>query len=292
MTDYNKIIELIKTKAPEVAASIVIIFLSWIASKVIMNVFSSFTKNQMRKAAHSGDKEKEKKVKTAMTMARSVARYIVNFILLIIILYRLGFGEVLGNALYTAGISSIIISFGVQNIIKDVFTGIILRFENQFSVGDYVKINGYVGTVRSIAMRVTYLDIKGKKVIIPNGDITEVVNYSTSNYSLFELKIPTPYEENTEKMINILKEILHQYYIDHKDIFIEEPAVTGIYEFEENSVVIYMSGKVTLMDQWPTERELRFLVKKKFDELGIKFPYPHVQLVNQDYQSQQQDNKS
>ncbi len=289
MIELNKVIEVIKEKAPEVAASIVIIVLSWIASKVIMNTFSKFTKNQMRKAAHSGDKEKEKRVKTAMTMARSVARYIVNFILLIIILYRLGFGEVLGNALYTAGISSIIISFGVQNIIKDVFTGIILRFENQFSVGDYVKINGYVGTVRSIAMRVTYLDIKGKKVIIPNGDITEVVNYSTSNYSLFELKIPTPYEENTEKMIGILKEILHQYYEDHKDIFIEEPAVTGIYEFAENSVVIYMSGKVTLMDQWPTERELRFLVKKKFDELDIKFPYPHMEIITRENEKLSQE---
>ena len=67
-----------------------------------------------------------------------------------------------------------------------------------------VKIGEYTGIVTAISMRVTYLDCLGKKVIIPNGKISEVVNFS-NDYSIFELTIPVAYNENLSEAISFSK---------------------------------------------------------------------------------------
>lgn len=168
-----------------------------------------------------------------------------------------------------------IVSFGAQSLIKDVITGILLLFEKQYSVGDYVKINEYEGFVTSIAMRVTYLDSKGKKIIIPNGQIETVINYS-NDYSLFELTIPTSYKDDTNKVIELLKTVVKNYYEENKGNFLSEPIVQGVSKLNDSSVDVYINGKVKPLSQWSIEREIRLLILNSMKENGFEIPFNQI----------------
>ncbi|MPM44913.1 Small-conductance mechanosensitive channel [bioreactor metagenome] len=211
-----------------------------------------------------------------MTLLRSIGRYLIYFILLALILYQLGFGNVLSNLLVTAGFGSLAISFGAQSIVKDMVTGFFMMFEKQYAVGDFVKIGDYEGTVTSIAMRVTYLqNFKGQRIIIPNGSITNVINYS-SEFSMAMVTIPTPYEADTLRLINLTEQVIKLYAQDNADVFLEQPQVQGISNLNTSSVDLLITAKVKPLTQWKTERELRLRIKECFDQNNISIPYQQI----------------
>ena len=162
----------------EAGFDLLIILIIFLIAKLCLNIVSKITKKTMDKAEKMEDKDKAQQLKTSMTVTHSLNRYVVYAIAIILILRVVGLGDKVSSALVAAGISGLIISLGAQSIVKDMFAGLFILFEKQYYVGDHVKIGTYEGTVISIALRVTYLDCDGNRVIIPNGDIRAVVNYS------------------------------------------------------------------------------------------------------------------
>ena len=81
-----------------------------------------------------------------------------------------------------AGIAGLAIGFGAQSLVKDVITGFFIILEDQFGVGDYVRLNTAEGTVVEIGLRTTKIKgTTGEQFIIPNGQITDVINFSINN---------------------------------------------------------------------------------------------------------------
>ncbi|MDD3924613.1 MAG: mechanosensitive ion channel family protein [Erysipelotrichaceae bacterium] len=260
---------------PIISAAFMIIIFA-IAAKLILNQLSKYTAKTIKKASENPDEQKSRELVTAMTLLRSIGRYVIYFIFIALVLYQLGFGDVIGNLMVTAGFGSLAISFGAQSIVKDVVTGFFMMFEKQYAVGDFVKIGEYEGVVTSIAMRVTYLrSFKGQKIIIPNGTITNVINYS-NDYNTAVITVPTPYEANTKDVIAIVQEELNNYKNDNEDLFIENPKVMGVSGFNGSSVDLTVVAKVKALNQWQVERDIRLLIKERFDKDGIDIPYQQV----------------
>src|SRR5690606_41710495 len=92
--------------------------------------------------------------------------------------------EIMG-LLAGAGIAGLAIGFGAQSLVKDVITGFFIILEDQFGVGDYVRLstaNIAEGTVVEIGLRTTkILGTTGEHFIITNGKITDVINFSVNN---------------------------------------------------------------------------------------------------------------
>ena len=276
MKDYFiKLFNDIKELLPELLLKAFLIVFIFVVANIIMDRVSSHTKKAINKANQMDDKVKGKSIVTTMTMTRSVCRYAIYFVAILVVMNVLGFGSAINNVLVTAGVGAMIVSFGAQSLIKDVITGILLLFEKQYSVGDYVKINEYEGFVTSIAMRVTYLDSKGKKIIIPNGQIETVINYSI-DYSLFELTIPTSYKDDTNKVIELLKTVVKNYYEENKGNFLSEPIVQGVSKLNDSSVDVYINGKVKPLSQWSIEREIRLLILNSMKENGFEIPFNQI----------------
>ncbi len=81
-----------------------------------------------------------------------------------------------------AGLVGLSISFGAQTLIKDIISGIFIIFENQFNVGDYLKIGNLEGVVKKITLRQTILKDKDDNIIyIPNSQITSFVKFKKTN---------------------------------------------------------------------------------------------------------------
>ena len=260
-----------------VLVTIVVLF---ILSKLFLNQLSKYTSKAIDKAKNNPDDQKSRQVITAMTLLRSVGRYLIYFIFIALVLYQLGFGNVFGNLMLTAGFGSLAISFGAQSIVKDVVTGFFMIFERQYAVGDFVKIGEFEGVVTSIAMRVTYLrSFKGQKIIIPNGSIANVINY-TNEYNTAVITIPTPYSANTKKIIDMVQEELDKYQSDNLELFVERPSVMGIGNFNTSSVDLTVVAKVKALSQWQVERDIRLVIKERFDAEKINILFQQVVVHN------------
>lgn len=249
-----------------------------LAGKITLSLFSKVTSFNMEKAEDKPEMQK-KRIKTLMTLLRSVARYAVYFICAMLILSVLGFGSTIQNLLVTAGIGSVALGFGAQSLVKDVVTGFFLMFENQFSVGDYVKIGDVEGTVSATAMRVTYLKTAlGQQIIIPNGKIETVINYSRAD-SLAKILIPLSYECDLKKAMDVCLKAAEKCAKEHEDIVLEAPKVQGITSFEDSSIMVSIICKVQSLKHWEMERALRLAVKEALDANQIAIPYNQLDVT-------------
>lgn len=140
----------------------------FLAARFTLAVVSRMTRHVMNSARYHRTESGGKRTDTVMTLTRSFSRYLIYSVALVMALVELGVGDLVNNLIVTAGIGSVAIGFGAQSLVKDMVTGFFLMFENQFSVGDYIKVDGQEGYVEATAMRVTYLrTFKGEQIIIP-----------------------------------------------------------------------------------------------------------------------------
>ncbi len=104
------------------------------------------------------------------------------------------------------------IGFGLQNIVNNLVSGLILAFEKPINIGDVIEVDGHTGTMKEIGIRSSrVLTGNGSEVIIPNGDLIshQVVNWTLSNSNRqIELMIVTAYGVEIEKVKTLIKNLL------------------------------------------------------------------------------------
>lgn len=252
------------------------IVLILLAAQIVMKWISRLTSRTMEKNRKLLSQEQSRRVDTLMTLIRSAARYGIYFVALLLILGQFGNNMAQNVLLAVGSIGGIAFGFGAQDLVQDVVTGLFMIFENQFSVGDYIQTEDATGTVEATALRVTYLrSDKGDQIIIPNGSIQRVVNYTRGSYVALVV-ISTAYEADTRRVMEIMKEALDEYGRQHEELLEGMPVVRGITAFGASSVDITVACSVKPMKQWEVERGMRLAIKEEFDRRGIEFPYPRM----------------
>jgi small conductance mechanosensitive channel len=218
--------------------------------------------------------------RTLMLLLKSIFRYTVYFVSGIIILSI--FGVPVASLIAGAGIIGLAIGFGAQNLVRDIINGFFILFEDQFAVGDYIKAAGLEGIVEEIGVRTTNIrDFGGELHIIPNGEISQVTNYSSGNMRVM-VDVGVSYDENPAEVIGILEELCQEIALEKAEIITDGPVVLGIQELASSSVVIRIWAKVKPMEQWAMGRYIRQRIKERFDERGIEIAYPHMVLLSKD----------
>jgi small conductance mechanosensitive channel len=120
----------------------------------------------------------ERRVRTMSGLIKSLLRYVLYFIGVIMILSELNVDT--RSILAGAGIIGLAVGIGAQSLVRDVVTGFFILFEDQFAVGDRVTIAGVSGTVEDLGLRVTKIrDATGELHIISNGEIKQVSRLRT-----------------------------------------------------------------------------------------------------------------
>jgi len=174
------------------------------------------------------------------------------------------------------GVVGLGLSLAAQNILRDFLNGLFIVFEDQFNVGDYVTIGGYSGTVESFSMRVTRLrSPDGRLIIIPNGNISEVVN-STKDFAVAFVEVGVSYDSDVKLVINVLEDCAEETKEHLPGVVVEDSRVLGIIAFRDSDMLFRVTTKTMPGEQWEFERELRKVIKERFDEAGIEIPFPQV----------------
>ena len=256
---------------PTILGKLVRIAIIIILVKVGIKVFYVVIDKSLEKRGKLKFGVDEKKANTLAGVLKNICKYVFYFIGIVTILDL--FGIKTTSILATAGIGGLAIGFGAQSLVKDVITGFFILFENQFSVGDYVKIGEYEGIVEEMGLRTTRLrSPSGELHIIPNSNI-QIVTNSTKGAMRAMVDVSIAYEEDIDKAIKVLNSICEQMKATDESI-LEGPTVLGVTKLGQYDIVLTVIAKTKPMEQWRVERELRKRIKESFDIEKIEIPYP------------------
>src|SRR5437588_11730548 len=130
------------------------------------------------------------------------------------------FGLNLGPLLASAGIAGLAIGFGAQTLVHDFINGFFILLENQYDIGDVVRIAGVKGTVESMSLRMTVLrDEDGTIHLVPNSAV-QIVSNTTRDWAQIALRVSVAYSESSDRVIKLLQEIGE--YVRHNPAFAED----------------------------------------------------------------------
>jgi small conductance mechanosensitive channel len=215
------------------------------------------------------------RVKTFNKLVNWLGGFVIAGVVIYIILDN--FGMNLAPLLAGAGIAGLAFGFGGQYLIRDLINGIFILAEGQYRINDVVKIGEYGGLVEDVNLRITTLrDLEGRVIIVPNGEVKTVVNY-TRGYSQALLNIGVAYKENVDRVMDVIKELGKEIKQDpyFGKLILGDLEMLGVDGFEDSQVTIKFRMKTLPIKQWEVMREFRRRIKNKFDELGIEIPFPH-----------------
>lgn len=217
----------------------------------------------------------EQRAKTLVSLVRSVGIVVIVVLMIFMVLGALGIN--LGPLLAGAGVIGLAISFGAQSLVKDVLSGLFILFENQYGVGDVIRLDTTVaGTVERMTLRVVVLrDIHGVVHIVPNGEIKRVSNL-TRTWARAVLDVSVSYREDADRVMEVLREVGREVEQDArwKHYLVEEVTVPGIEAFGDSAFTVRVMAKTVPLKQWDVARELRRRIKRRFDADGISIPSP------------------
>ncbi len=221
------------------------------------------------------DSEVRKRVGTLERIIRSAARIIIFIIAGTMLLEKMGLA--IGPLLATAGVAGLAIGLGAKELVKDIIGGFFILLEDQIRVGDFIVIGDAHGTVEKVNLRIVVLrDPSANVHYIRNGSINVVTNM-TKEYSRYVFDIGVAYREDTDEVVEVIKEVDQQLRDDpaFKDDILEPIEVLGVDKFADSAVIVKARTKTKPGKQRLVGREFNRRLKKKFNQLGIEIPFPH-----------------
>lgn len=222
------------------------------------------------------DRLVQQRAHTLASMVVSTGRLVILFVAGLTILGTIGIS--IAPLIASAGIAGLAIAFGAQSLIRDMFTGFFILLEDQYGVGDFVRLGGSSGTVEELSLRRTVLrSAEGAAVIIPNGEVRMVENLSKGwSQAIIELAV-APTADN-EQVLAAFHAVLDPIRQDPKlgTKIIDAPTILGMTAVTNNMLTYRALVKTEPLEQWLVERELRRRVREALIERGVPMPPPTI----------------
>jgi len=213
-------------------------------------------------------------VRTVASVVTGISVFVVFFVAALEVLSLLGLN--LGPMLASAGIAGLAIGFGAQTLVHDFINGFFILLENQYDIGDTVRIAGVKGTVERMNLRQTVLrDEDGTVHIVPNGAI-QIVSNTTRDWSQLALRVVVAYSEPSDKVVKLLKEVGEELRRDpaYAEDIVSDIDVPGIDRIGNGEAEYLMLIKTRPNKQFPVSRELRRRIKECFEKNNVQAAGP------------------
>lgn len=252
---------------------LILIIVLYIAARIVIRLLTRFIHRFLKMRAVKLD---ERRRNTLTSLSENAIRYTIYTVYVLMILPK--FGLHIEALLAGAGIAGVAIGFGAQSLIKDLITGFFILFEDQYAVGDTVTINNFTGTVLTIGLRLTRIQAStGEIEIIPNGQITNVTNYSKTN-SLAVIDVCVDYQSDIQTAIRIMGDVMESLKQESTEI-IGDVSVLGVQEFQNSAIVVRATAECAPLCQYGVQRLARQRLKEAFDKNGIEMPFYHQTVI-------------
>lgn len=248
--------------------AIVYIVIGLIIYYILKKIIKKLTKNI--KINDIANKRKN----TIMSLINNLIKYLIAIFIVLSILNT--YGVDISSILASLGIVAVVIGLAFQDIAKDLLSGIFIIFDNQYSVGDMVEINGFTGEVISLGLRTTKIkSFTGEVLIISNSLINEVINYNLENTNLI-IDINVGYNTNIDKLEKVLLS-LNDELKNYEEVN-GELQLLGIDEFATSSIVYKILVGCKPTTQYGLKRKILKLIKQEFDKNDIEIVYNKLEV--------------
>ena len=176
------------------------------------------------------------------------------------------YGVDASSVLAGAGLLGILLGLGMQKLLQDMINGFFIIFENQYVVGEYVKINDITGEILELGLKTTkLLTYNGEIHFFANGEIKSIANYSRNN-SLAIIEFPIFNAYSFEYINTILEDVLLKF--EHTSI-LSKPRMLGINQINEFSYVVRIVCETKSYEYFDVVRKIKTLIIKEFEKNGI-----------------------
>ncbi len=267
---------------------LVILVIAFVLSRVLGRIISRFASRMERRIAQRLARAEERgaissaeRYRTRRTqrlqaitgVLRGVAGVSVWFIAILVIVV-----EVLGVALQPilagAGLLSVVVGFGAQQMIRDVLAGIAMLVEDQYGVGDWIQIHDRIGQVERVGLRSTAMrDMDGIVWHVLNGDVQRVGNLS-QHWSRSTLDVPIALDSDVPTAKAIIHKVATELAADPVwgDDIIGPPEIWGVQEFSPTGLAIRVVMPTKPMANWDINRQMRERLHHAFTQAHIRMP--------------------
>ena len=172
-----------------------------------------------------------------------------------------------------AGLASLAIGFGAQHLVRDLINGFFITIEDQFVVGESVRIGTVIGRVEHLTLRRTVVrDFQGAVVTIPNGEITQVSNLSRDWGQVF-VDISIPQEASSDAALAALERVCAELRSDPSwsPVLVDGPRALGVESFGPAGATLRLQLRTVPGRQDDAARELRRRIQNRFEQEHIRW---------------------
>jgi moderate conductance mechanosensitive channel len=245
---------------------VIVAFGAWLLTRVLKAVTNRIVRITERHAAGAA---RVAQVRTLASVIRATGIGFIVFVAALEVLPLLGFK--LEPLLASAGVAGVAIGLAAQTIVKDCLNGVLILVEDQYNVGDKVRLAGCAGIVESLSLRKTLVrDGDGTLYVIPNSQITTVANL-TRDYSVATINVSVDFSADPDKVLALLKEVAMGVRNDpaYKDVFISDPTLLGVDTIKGSQVIYPVQLKTKADQQWAAMRETQRRIRIALAENGF-----------------------
>ncbi len=255
----------VRHQVPRIVGVFIIAFILTRLLKAVSRRLTRFSASQDLPSAM-----RAQQLRTLSGVIYSVGLFIIVFVAALQILPLLGIN--MGPLLASAGIAGVAVGFGAQTLVHDFINGFFILVENQYDVGDVIKIAGVQGSVETMTLRRTVLrDADGTVHNVPSSQIT-VVSNMTRDWTQLALHISVAYNTDSDLVMKVLNEVGTEIAADpnFSDKIVDKPQVPGIEKVSGDEVDYLMLIKTRPGQQDIIRRELRRRIKARFEKNKIQ----------------------
>ena len=191
------------------------------------------------------------------------------------------FGYDVTTVVASFGVLGIVLAFGLQEVLSDIFASISIFFDKPFEIGDFIIVGDTTGIVKEVGIKSTRVQsLWGQEVVIPNKELTSarINNYKKMKRRRIQFSFGVVYEisaEKLEKVLEITKEIVANIELAELDrVHFKEYG-----DFSLNFEVVYYVNTSDYAKYMDIQQEINFLLKKRFEKEGISFAYPTQTII-------------
>ncbi|WP_049961374.1 mechanosensitive ion channel family protein [Pseudacidobacterium ailaaui] len=241
-----------------------------IAAWIFVRMLKAFTRHIVRiTERHAASASRIGQVKTLASVMHASGIGFIVFVAALEVLPLFGFK--LEPLLASAGIAGVAIGLAAQTIVKDCLNGILILVEDQYNVGDKVRVAGVTGIVESLSLRKTMVrDGDGTLYFIPNSQITTVANL-TRDYSVATINVSVDFSADPDKVMKLLMEVAMSVRNDpeYRDVFLADPTLLGVDTIKGSQVIYPVQLKTKADKHWGAMRETQRRIRIALEKNGL-----------------------
>jgi small-conductance mechanosensitive channel len=225
------------------------------------------------------------KKKISAGAAFAIASTIKYFLVFFGLIFGMAFAGIdIGKFSLFTGALGVGIGFGLQNIVNNFISGLILLYERPVEVGDTIEVGGLLGIVKKIGVRASRVrTYDGAEVVVPNGNIisNDLINWTLSDDKRrLEIKVGVAYGTDVNKVLKILQQVA----VNNDKVF-PDPAPRALFEeFGDSSLNFRLLCWIPYDNGLTIRSEITLAIYNAFAEAGVEIPFPqmdvHVKDIN------------